>query len=149
MKRHTKSALICIICVICVLSFSSCSPQKRLERLLRKYPELTISDTINYTTLVPIPAKTAEFTINYTYRDTLINLFSNDSLKLSYTVINDSLIKVLVYVPPDTIFISRNIPVDKIKVIKPDYWNQTIDKIPYIALAIIALIFGALYFSKK
>jgi len=139
------------ILFLSLLSFilCACSPQKRLERLLKQYPELCITDTINITTPVPIPAKNAEFVVNYTYRDTLISLYSADSMKLSYSVINDSIIKVFVHVPADTIFITQNIPVEKIKIIKPDNWGLFIEKIPYVALALISLLLAGFLFKKK
>ena len=134
-----------------ILSFilTSCSPQKRLAHLLKNHPELCITDTIKLTTPVPIPAKNAEFIVNYTYRDTLINLYSNDSIKLSYSVINDSIIKVFIHVPADTIFITQNIPVEKIKIVKPDNWGLLIEKIPYVAIALIAFAFAGLFFRKN
>jgi len=136
------------ILFLSLLSFTlcACSPQKRLERLLKQYPELCITDTINITTPVPIPAKNAEFIVNYTYRDTLISLYSTDSMKLSYTVINDSIIKVFIHVPPDTIFITQNIPVEKIKIIKPDNFGLFLNTLPYLILGlIVCVILGFIY----
>jgi len=147
MRKQTK--IISFIFLLCSFIFSSCSPQKQLERLLKHSPELTVTDTLKITTPVPIPAKNAEFIVNYTYRDTLINLYSADSIKLSYSVINDSIIKIFIHVPPDTIYITQNIPVEKIKIIKPDNWGLLIEKIPYVALAFIALVLGGLFFRKK
>ena len=114
-----KTIFLSFIFLLSSFVLCSCSPQKRLERLLKQYPELCITDTINITTPVPIPAKNAEFIVNYTYRDTLISLYSTDSMKLSYTVINDSIIKVIINVKHDTISITQNISVEKIKIIKP------------------------------
>ncbi len=136
------------VIILTIILLTSCSPQKRLANLLKRYPELCITDTLKITTPVPIPAKNAEFIVNYTFRDTLINLYSADSIKLSYSVINDSIIKVFVHVPPDTIFITQNIPVEKIKIIKPNNWGLLIEKIPYIALAFITLILVGLFLKR-
>ncbi len=131
------------------LLFSGCSPQKRLANLLKNHPELSISDTINLINAVPVPAINDSFIINYTYKDTLINLYSQDSVKLTYTVINDSIIKVFIHVPADTIYYPVTIPVEKIKIIKPDNWGLFIENIPYVALAFIAFFLAGLFFRKK
>ncbi len=104
--------------------------------------------------MVPIPAKKAEFNINYTYRDTLITMYAidsiqHDSIKLTYSVANDSIIKVFITVPPDTINVPVNVPFDRIKYVKPDDWGLLIEKIPYLAISIIALVIGGFFFRKK
>jgi len=140
--------------LILTVTLSSCSPQKQLERLIKKHPELLIKDTVKTSVMVPIPAKNAEFQINYTYRDTLITTYaidsiSHDTIRLTYSVTNDSLVKVYITVPPDTITVPVSVPVDKIQYIKPDDWGLLIQKIPYMAIAIIALVLGGFFFQKK
>ncbi len=145
--RQQKAIIIFLL--IYVLLFTACSPQKRLENLLKRYPELLAHDTIIKEALVPIPSKTAVFTLDYRLRDSMISIKGADSIELTYAVLNDSVIEVIVYVPPDTIEVPVSVPVDRIKYIKPDNWGLFIEKIPYLALVIIFLLIGAFVFKRK
>lgn len=137
--------------ILLLLSFilSSCSPQKRLERLLNRYPELLIKDTVTALVNVPIPAKNAKFTINYTYPDSLISLYSSDSIKLTYIVTNDSIIEVFIQVPPDTITVPVNVPVEKIKYITPGNWGLFLKDVPYLCIAVVAIIIAGLFIRRN
>ncbi len=128
---------------------SSCSPQKRLEKLLKKYPELLTTDTLLLSALVPIPAKASQFEINMNIKDSLVEIQGDDNIILSYYISNDSIIEVLVNLPPDTILVPVQVPVEKIKYVKEDYFNQLIKTIPYLCLAFIALVFSAFFLFKK
>ena len=143
-----KILFLSFVFILFSFVFSSCSPQKRLERLLKQYPELCITDTINITTPVPIPAKNAEFNVNYTYRDTLISLYSTDSMKLSYSVINDSIIKVFVHVPPKTMYVTQKVPVEKIIIQKPDNWGIFLKTLPYLILGLIVIAILSFIYKK-
>jgi len=143
-----KQKAIILFLLISVLLFTACSPQKRLERLLKRYPELLAHDTVIKEALVPIPSKTATFSLDYRLRDSMISIKGADSIELTYAVLNDSVIEVIVYVPPDTIEVPVSVPVDRIKYIKPDNWGMFIEKIPYIALVILLLLVAGLILKK-
>lgn len=148
-KAVIRDIVLSLVFLLSSFVLCSCSPQKRLERLIEKYPELIFNDTISYIAPIAIPEVNAEFLINYTYKDSLITLYSQDSVKLTYTKINDSIIKVFIHVPADTIYYPVTIPIEKIKIIKPDSWGMLIEKIPYVALSIVALFLTGLFFRKK
>jgi len=149
-NSHMKRILIFTFLLLhLTFLLSSCSPQKRLERLLKRYPELIAYDTVYTEALVPVPSKTAIFSIDYRIRDTMISIIGSDSIELTYAILNDSVMQVLVYVPPDTISTPVEVPVERIKYISPDNWGLLIEKIPYLALAIIFLLIGAFVLKKK
>jgi hypothetical protein len=142
--------------IFLLLSFilCSCSPQKRLDRLIKKYPELLTKDTVTEFVEVIIPAKNAEFQINYLYRDTLITTYaidtiSRDTIKLSYIVTNDSIIEVLIHVPPDTVTELVEVLVDRIKYITPDNYGLFLEKVPYICMAVVALLIAGFFIRRK
>ena len=137
------------ILLLLSLVLCSCSPQKQLERLIKRYPELLIKDTVKLDTIITIPEKNASFDIKYIYKDSLITLYSTDSIKLTYTVTNDSIIKVYVHVPPEKVPFRVYVPYNQIKYITPDNWGKLIDKIPYIFLTVLTIAIVGLYFRKK
>lgn len=137
MKRYTEIALL-------ILFLSSCSPQQRLQRLLKKNPQLIELDTIRVIDTVIID--------NYTY-DTITNIHLHDST----TVINnekvilkyfyDTLTREIwheVQCIGDTVVKEVNIPYEKIVYKELSWWEQygTI-------ILIISLIVGVLIVLKK
>ena len=141
MCKQTK-----IIFFTIALLFTSCSPQKRLESLLKNHPELTATDTLKIIVPVTIPAVNDSFVINYRYKDTTITCYASDSVKLTYTVINDSIAKVFVHVPPKTIYVTQKVPVEKIIIQKPDNWGIFLKTLPYLILGlIVCIILGFIY----
>ena len=149
MKRMKRIVLFTFFLVPFIFLLSSCSPQKRLERLLKRYPELISYDTVYSEALVPVPAKTAIFSIDYRLRDTMVSIIGSDSIELTYAVVNDSIMQVLVYVPPDTIRTTVQVPVEKIKYITENNWGKIIKTIPYFCLAFVFFIIAALVFRKN
>jgi len=143
MYKQTK-----IIFFILALLFTSCSPEKRLANLLKAHPELTVTDTLKIIVPVTVPAINDSFVINYKYKDSLITCYSADSVKLSYTVINDSITKIYVHVPPKTIYVTQKVPVDKIIIQKPDNIGEFIKTIPYLILGLIVIIILGFIYKK-
>ena len=137
MKRYTAIALL-------ILFLSSCSPQKRLQRLLKKNPELIELDTIRVIDTVIID--------NYTY-DTITNIHLHDST----TVINNEKVILKYFYDTltreiwheveclgDTIIKEKIIQVEKVVYKQLSWWEQygTI-------VIIISLILGVLIVLKK
>jgi len=136
-KRYTAIALL-------ILFLSSCSPQKRLQRLLKKNPELIELDTIRVIDTVIID--------NYTY-DTITNIHLHDST----TVINNEKVILKYFYDTltreiwheveclgDTIIKEKIIQVEKVVYKQLSWWEQygTI-------VIIISLILGVLIVLKK
>lgn len=137
MKRYTEIALL-------ILFLSSCSPHQRLQRLLKKNPQLIELDTIRVIDTVIID--------NYTY-DTITNIHLHDST----TVINnekvilkyfyDTLTREIwheVECLSDTIITEKVIQVEKVVYKQLSWWEQY-----KTIILIISLIVGVLIVLKK
>lgn len=112
----------------------SCSPQKRLNRLVKKHPELltvdslTIKDTILYhdTFFVPGQIITDSITINDLVAMAESLVYENDNMKLLITRLNDSesfelsaIYKGDTIVRTDTIYYTKQIPVNHVLIQPP------------------------------
>jgi hypothetical protein len=136
-KRYTEIALL-------ILFLSSCSPQQRLQRLLKKNPQLIELDTIRVIDTVIIN--------NYTH-DTITNIHLHDST----TVINnekvilkyfyDTLTREIwheVQCIGDTIIKEKVVQVEKVVYKQLSWWEQY-----KTIILIISLIVGVLIVLKK
>jgi len=136
-KRYTAIALL-------ILFLSSCSPQKRLQRLLKKNPQLIELDTIRVIDTVIID--------NYTY-DTITNIHLHDST----TVINNEKVILKYFYDTltreiwheveclgDTVIKETVVQVEKV-VYKQLTWWQEYKTI----ILILSLIVGVLIVLKK
>ena len=137
MKRYTAIVLL-------ILFLSSCSPQKRLQRLLKKNPQLIELDTIRVIDTVIID--------NYTY-DTITNIHLHDST----TVINNEKVILKYFYDTltreiwheveclgDTVIKETVVQVEKV-VYKQLTWWQEYKTI----ILILSLIVGVLIVLKK
>ncbi len=142
-----------ILFVILLVFLFSCSPQKRLNRLVKKYPELvktdtitvrdTIRDTINVTTeLVKLDTI---FSLNEIH-DTITITKDNLTIRYYHDTIHDSIYisgecdTIFVKVPYERI-VEYKVPCDKVIVKKGISW--------WYWFIIIMLILGILYLVKK
>ena len=138
------------ISLLLVLSIQTgCSPSTRLNRLLTRHPELMISDTIVINDTMTIPQVVAD-TVFYldSLHDTII--LQKDRLEITLNRIHDTLY-IRGKCKADTIIIHRIIPVEKIKIVKPDKLDQLISKIPWLisGLIFIILLWALLVFKFK
>jgi hypothetical protein len=118
---------------ILIFSFLiSCSPQKKLNRLVKKHPELMTKDTL----LIKIQDTIVVTEIKH---DTISQLFYNDTIKIIDRTIDNSRV-VLKYfydtltrniyhdlkVETDTIFIEKQVPVivDRIEIKELSWWQK-------------------------
>jgi len=119
----------------------SCSPQKRLSRLVNHHPELKTTDTLHIRDTIPIPMVQADTLLHI---DSLFDtvLLTKDRLKVSVLRLRDTLY-LQGECKADTVFLEKKIPVERIINVKPDRINQLISRIPgvVIGLVIIILIF--------
>lgn len=136
MKTIFKIALLLVLS-----TQTGCSPTARLNRLLTHHPELKIPDTLVISDTVAIPQVEADtFFFLDSIHDTVF--IRKDRLEVSIQKIHDTL-RIRGKCKADTIFISHRIPVEKIKVLKPDKLDNLISSIPWIVSGFIALlVFG-------
>ena len=120
------------------LFFSSCSPQYRLNRLLALHPELKTPDTIFIRDSLIVPQVQVDTMLDFkTIRDTII--IKKDRLQVKFIKIHDTLF-LTGKCKGDTVYINRKIPVEKIKIVKPDYLDNFISRLPWIVVGLICLI---------
>jgi len=136
-KRYTAIALL-------ILFLSSCSPQKRLQRLLKKNPELIELDTIRVIDTVIIQRYDTTL-INTIIRQDSVTLINTERIKIKYyyDTITEK-IEHFISLPSDTITQEVIIPYEKIVYKELSWWEQygTI-------VIIISLILGVLIVLKK
>ena len=137
MKRYTAIALL-------ILFLSSCSPQKRLQRLLKKNPQLIELDTIRVIDTVIIQRYDTTL-INTIIRQDSVTLINTERIKIKYyyDTITEK-IEHFISLPSDTITQEVIIPYEKIVYKELSWWEQygTI-------VIIISLIVGVLIVLKK
>ncbi len=127
--------IILILAVILI----GCSPQKRLNRLIERNPELLTIDTITDTVTVIVPeVKIDTFLTLTNLLDTIY--ITRDRLKLTTILQNDTLY-IAAECETDTIEVIREIPVERV-IVKPLTWweKNQIWVIPLIVIAILAAI---------
>ena len=144
MKDFVKLMLLLILCLI-----TGCSPTYRLNRLLALHPELKVPDTLFIRDSLILPQVQVDTMFDFkTIRDTVV--IEKDRLQIKLSRIHDTLF-LTGQCKGDTVYITRKIPVEKIKIVKADKIDNLISKLPWIVIGFICLIllFVFIPFSPK
>ena len=124
--------------LLLILLLSSCSPQRRLNRLLALHPELKTPDTLLIHDTIPVPQFQTDTILRLsTLHDTVT--LHKDHLQVKIHRLHDT-IYIQSKTLPDTIFITRRIPIQLIRYVQPDRLDNLISKIPWLVIALILLI---------
>jgi hypothetical protein len=114
----------------------SCSPQRRLEKLLERHPELTSKDTLMVRDTLITPGVTADTSLLLAHLpDTVI--IQKEKLRMELVRLHDTLF-VSGNCMSDTIIRTLEVPVEKIRLVKPDKAAMLIGKLPWIMAGLIA-----------
>lgn len=107
---HILPKVICVLMTILLLT--SCSAERRLHRLLALHPELIKNDTviIQDTTIIPELRIDTIVSINQ-LKDTIV--ITKEKLKVKIHQLHDT-IYIEALQEPDTIIITKEIPIEKI-----------------------------------
>ena len=133
--------------LLLILLLSSCSPQYRLNRLLALHPELKIPDTLFIRDSVIVPQVQVDTILDFkTIRDTVV--IQKDRLQIKLSKIHDTLF-LTGKCKGDTVYINRKIPVEKIKIVKPDYLDNFISKLPWIVIGLTILLLLFIWLLKR
>jgi len=133
--------------LLLILLLSSCSPQYRLNRLIALHPELKTPDTIFIRDSLIVPQVQVDTMFDFkTIRDTVI--IQKDRLQIKLRKIRDTLF-LTGQCKGDTVYINRKIPVEKVKIVKPDYLDNFISKLPWIVIGLIILIFVFIWLFRR
>ena len=120
------------ILIICFLI--SCTPQKRLNRLVRKYPQLAQLDTIRIIDTIVIDNFNYDTIETVNYHDTTI-IVNNERIEARYFY--DTLRQEIYHeitCKSDTIIQDRFIPVEKVVVQEQKTWQK------YKPMAIFSIV---------
>ena len=120
------------ILIICFLI--SCSPQKRLNRLVRKYPQLTQLDTIRIIDTIVIDNFNYDTIETVNYHDTTI-IVNNERIEARYFY--DTLTQEIYHeitCKSDTIIQDRFIPIETVIVQEQKTWQK------YKPMAIFSIV---------
>lgn len=127
---------ICFSFLLLLVIFG-CSPQKRIQRIVSKHPELLQKDTIKISDTTIIPGIAIDTVFITSKTDTIV--FWKDNIKVQIIRSFDTL-RTEITSSPDTIIKNINVPVDRI-VIKNDssgWWIKYL--IIFVGLLILFLI---------
>lgn len=137
-----------LLFILLAFFFVACNPQKRLSRLVKKHPELSTVDSIIYRDT---------FYTNYIRTDTIIKFYNytdtvfieKEKLKIKILPVKDNNIYLSGECFPDTIYIEKKIPVEKIKLINKKSKLDSIIIVICLIAGIINIFYIFLYFFNK
>ena len=120
--------------IIIIILLISCTPQKRLNRLVRNHPYLSKIDTIKIVDTIVVPNYEYDTIETVTYHDTTI-IVNNEKIEARYYY--DTLRKEIwheITCKNDTIIKDRYIPFETVTIQEQTLWEK------YGSMAIIGLI---------
>ena len=133
-----------ILCLISLIFLYSCTPQKRLNRLIKKHPHLTeVSiDTIKVRDTIYIENYTHDTTTQLIYHDTTVIVNNDRTFARYYYVTLRQEIYHEINCIGDTVFYYKEIPykVEKVVFKELSWWQKYKDIIIIISLLILALV---------
>lgn len=110
--------------IIIIILLISCTPQKRLNRLVRNHPYLSKIDTIKIVDTIVVPNYEYDTIETVTYHDTTI-IVNNEKIEARYYY--DTLRKEIwheITCKNDTIIKDRLIPYEKVTVQELTFWEK-------------------------
>ena len=110
--------------IIIIILLINCTPQKRLNRLVRNHPYLSKIDTIKIVDTIVVPNYEYDTIETVTYHDTTI-IVNNEKIEARYYY--DTLRKEIwheITCKNDTIIKDRYIPYEKVTVQELTFWEK-------------------------
>jgi hypothetical protein len=135
-KQSFGKIFIQIILIVCLIS---CSPQKRLNRLITKYPQLTERDTVILRDTITIEKYIHDTTTVLTFHDTT-TVINNERVILKY--FHDTLTKEIhhyVECKDSTIYIEKPYYIEKAVFRELSWWEKYKEFI-YIGLVLMMVL---------
>jgi len=130
-----------------ILILASCSPQRRLSRLLALHPELKTPDTLVLRDTIPIPQIQTDTILRLsTLHDTVT--LHKDHLQVKIHRLHDT-IYIQSKTLPDTIIKTHRIPIQVIRYVQPDKVDNFISKIPWLVVGIGILVGLVVYLFSR
>ena len=135
-RKSVRQVLVKII-LICLIV--GCSPQKRLNRLLTKYPNLTEQDTIVVRDTIMVERYIHDTTTVLEFHDTT-TVINNERVILKY--FHDTLTKEIhhyVECKGDTVYMEKLVPIEKAVFRELSWWDKYKEFL-YIGLILICVL---------
>lgn len=126
-----------LLLIISFVLLAACSPQRRLARLVEHHPELKTADTLCITDTVTLPGVTADTAVPVSVISDPV-IVERERLQIIIRKVRDTLY-IRGKCKPDTVIIRRQIPVERIHIIRPDNRSALIRRIPWIVVGIVAV----------
>jgi hypothetical protein len=122
-----------ILIALCVLLLLGCSPERKLNRLLKKHPELNRVDTIRDTVWATVEYVRVDTAFKYKVGDTIV--LHHDRFTVRTIVRRDTLVQT-VELPPDSFPVYTETIVERVGP------TEYVDRIPWwvYALGIVAVL---------
>ena len=124
---------------ILLLLLVSCTPQKRLNRLITKHPNLIQLDTLIVRDTIVIESFNYDTITNFKYSDTTIIVNTEKVLAKYYFDTLRQEIWHQIECKEDTIFYEKLVPVEKVVYKELSFWEKY-SLLIYIALALFVLL---------
>ena len=124
---------------ILILLLVSCSPQKRLNRLITKNPDLIQLDTLIVRDTIVIESFNYDTVTTFKYSDTTIIVNTEKVLAKYYYDTLRQEIWHQIECKEDTIFYEKLVPVEKVVYKELSFWEKY-SLLIYIALALFVLL---------
>ena len=134
-----------ILFTFSVILFASCTPQKRLHRLLTKHPELTQVDTLIIQDTIITPGVNVDTVFHSSVLKDTITITRNN-LQIKFIEIDDT-IYLDAEVESDTVILTKEIFVDTIVYTEPIVWYKRFWK-EILIILFINILFLFLLKSK-
>ena len=134
-------------CLFLVVFLSGCSATQRLNRLLDEHPELVVVDTLVVTDTI-LTTRVETDTLLPLAQLTEPMIIQKGPLEVIVQTLRDTL-WVQGKCKADTIYRTRRIPVEKIRIVKPDHLDALIPRIPWLSAALITLVCGVIFMIAK
>ena len=134
------------LCLL-ILLLTSCSPQRRLSRLLALHPELKTPDTLVLRDTIPIPQIQTDTILRIsTLRDTVT--LHKDHLQVKIHRLRDT-IYIQSKTLPDTIYKTHHIPIQVIRYFQPGKLDNLISKLPWLIIGLGIIVTLVIYIISK
>ncbi len=129
---------------ILILIIVSCSPQKRLNKLIAKHPNLIELDTLIVRDTIVVESYNYDTITTFRYSDTTIIVNSQKVLARYYFDTLRQEIWHEIECKEDTIFYEKLVPYEKIVIKELTWWQKWRD----VIIIIIILLLGLFIFKK-
>lgn len=145
LRRHFKGFLYFLLYIAILLSFG-CTPQKRINRIVKKHPELATPDTVFLSDTITRPAIIIDTQFTLLIHDTIV--ISNGEATATIERTGENSFMFSAFVPADTIIKNHVIPYSTINATTPEAKKRERSYTPFLVGAFVGLFIGLLFSLK-